>query len=110
MLEALWSLEFISNLQAYGAGVVIFETDRVFGGDATFYYVGTYEVKDGQIEGMIDIRNYAGSNVSIVGVGNNFKLKISGKISAPVMELAGYRIDDPSIKFAVRLTRRADLP
>lgn len=110
MLEALWSVQFISNLQVFGSGVVIFETGRVLGGDATFYYVGDYETKDGQVDGVISITNYNGSNLSIVGPGNNFKIKLSGKINTPQMELSGFRIDAPNIKVAVRLTKRAELP
>lgn len=42
MIEALWSVEFMSNLQGAGAGVAVFETGRVLGGDAGYTYVGKY--------------------------------------------------------------------
>jgi hypothetical protein len=44
-IEALWSLEFVSTEDSYGAGVVIFETNKIFGGDSLYYYLGNYETK-----------------------------------------------------------------
>ena len=34
MLEALWSIEFVSNDGNFGAGVVVLEAGHVFGEDA----------------------------------------------------------------------------
>ena len=31
MIEALWSVKFITAEESYGAGVVVFETNRIFG-------------------------------------------------------------------------------
>jgi hypothetical protein len=31
-------------------GVAVLETNRIFGGDSGYYYLGTYSIKDGQIE------------------------------------------------------------
>lgn len=42
------SVEFVSNVGSYGAGVAIFETGRAFGGDAQYYYLGTCKV-DGNV-------------------------------------------------------------
>lgn len=44
MLEALWSVEFLSTAQGYGAGVIVLESSRVFGGDSTYFYIGSYEL------------------------------------------------------------------
>jgi hypothetical protein len=49
MLEALWSVGFITGQGLHGAGVVIFETGRVFGGDSYFYWVGSYRVGAGRL-------------------------------------------------------------
>jgi len=109
-VEALWSVEFKSNLQLFGSGVVIFETGRVFGGDSTFYYVGDYEVRNNEIEGLISITNYSGNNHSVIGSGNNFNIRLKGPIKSPKMELAGHRVDAPDVKVIVSLIRRAELP
>ena len=41
-LEALWSVEFRSNLGNLGGGVVMFKTGRVLGGDGSFYFLGDF--------------------------------------------------------------------
>jgi hypothetical protein len=43
-IEALWTVTFTSNLGVGGAGVVIFETGRLFGGDPDYIYLGEYKV------------------------------------------------------------------
>jgi hypothetical protein len=35
----------------YGSGVVVLETERLFGGDGMYYYVGDYKVDGGRIAG-----------------------------------------------------------
>lgn len=42
MLEALLSVEFVSNVQGSGAGVVVIETGRILGVDSSYLYVGKY--------------------------------------------------------------------
>jgi len=110
-LEALWTVEFVSDLEVAGAGVVVFETDRVFGGDAQYYYTGIYEVHpDGTVEGEVHVRHYAGAPYSVFGYRKNFSVKVSGKPQTPVMELEGTLIEDPPSRLRIRLTRRAELP
>ncbi len=110
MLEALWSVEFSSNLQIFGAGVVIFETNRVFGGDGQYYYLGSYEVKNGVMEAELEITHYSGEPYSIFGTVKNFKIMISGKLGEPVIEAQGYLVDAPDKIILLKLTKRAELP
>jgi len=43
-LEALWSVEFVAPGQNnINAGVVIFESSKLFGGDSWYYYTGSYK-------------------------------------------------------------------
>jgi hypothetical protein len=110
MLEALWSIEFVSNLGIYGAGVIIFETGRVFGGDSQYFYVGTCEVKHDNLEAEINVTHYHGQPFSIFGPLKKFKAKLTGKLQEPTMELNGFLLEDPNQRFIVRLIKRADLP
>ncbi len=38
MLEALYGVEFTSNMNYGGYGVVVLETGRILGGDSSFVY------------------------------------------------------------------------
>ncbi len=110
MIEASWTVEFISTERNIGAGVVIFETNRIFGGDASYYYLGDYRIKDGQLTSKVRVKHHSGEHLSIFGELKEFTIHLSGKIEVPVMTARGYLEEDPSLKIAVRCTRRADLP
>lgn len=45
---------------ALGAGVVVPETNRVFGGDSSYYYTGTFQVRNGEVTAQVRVRHYAG--------------------------------------------------
>ena len=76
-LEALWTIRFDapggdeSNLRS---GVVIFETGRVFGGDAGYAYVGTFEVDGTNIRGAARILRHDPTIHSIFGDGEDFQI------------------------------------
>jgi hypothetical protein len=110
MLEALWTVEFVSNTGSYGAGVVVFKTGRIFGGDAFYYYLGNVVVKNEIVEAEVVVTHHSGPPQSIFGPLNKFHLKLSGKLQMPVMELHGYLVENPLMKMSARLTWRVELP
>ena len=110
MFEALWSVEFVSSQGVYGAGVAIFETGRIFGGDAQYFYIGKTDLKGDIVHADLEVTHYAGQPSSIFGLASKFHLKLSGKVQAPVMDLHGHLVEDPSQKIHIRCTKRADLP
>lgn len=110
MIEALWSVEFVSNLNVFGSGVVIFETGRIFGGDAQYYYTGTYEMKNGALIGDLDVVHYSGNPWSVFGTLNKFSLRVSGRPKEKTFDVEGSLNQDPSKKILIRLTKRAELP
>jgi hypothetical protein len=42
-VEGLWTIEFGSNAGVFGSGVVILRGGKIEGGDASYYYIGSYE-------------------------------------------------------------------
>lgn len=110
MLEALWTVEFVSTLGSYGAGVVVFETNRIFGGDGYYYYVGNVEVINEIVNAEVEVTHHSGPRNAIFGALDKFKVKLSGKLQTPVMELHGYLVENPNMKMSARLTWRVELP
>lgn len=110
MLEALWSVEFVSNVQSFGAGVAVLETGRVLGGDAQYFYVGTYQVENAIANAEVKVTHYAGQPNSIFGQAKQFTLKLSGKPGSAYFELYGHVVENSALLIGMRLTRRADLP
>ena len=60
-IEGLYVVEFgdvAIGGQTYtywNGGVAVLETNRIFGGDSGYYYVGNYTIKDGQFEATVKI-------------------------------------------------------
>ncbi|WP_289283443.1 MULTISPECIES: GrlR family regulatory protein [unclassified Methylophaga] len=50
MIEALYGVEFESNMNDAGYGVVVLETERILGGDSSFVFVGNYKLENGIIK------------------------------------------------------------
>ena len=112
MLEALWSVEFDSNLATIGAGIAVFETGRVLGGDSAFMYVGSYEVRNETATARIKCTKYStiGNMQSIFGPLNKFHLELSGKPDEKAMTLTGHVVENPALKITIKAIRRAELP
>jgi len=116
-MEALYGIEFVSNEDLAGGGVVVLETGRVFGGDSYYIYVGSYEVKNDKIHVKVkctnDKRFGVLSGESIFGDIDEFNLFLEGDLEdhqSQILTLKGHMIEDPSKKISVKLTRRAELP
>jgi hypothetical protein len=107
-IEALWSVQFVTNLGMQGAGVIVLETERAFGGDAQYYYIGKFKSLPLQtIEAEITATHYAGPRNSVFGDRDKFTVKLTGKYSETTADLEGYLIDNPHQRIKILLTRRA---
>lgn len=112
MLEALWSAEFSSNQGNIGAGIAVFETGRVLGGDGGFMYVGNYRVENGTAHAELKVTKYSdiGNIQSIFGPLNQFNLTVSGPANSQSMVLKGHMIENPSFQITIKAVRRVELP
>ena len=110
MWEALWSIEFVSDAGSVGAGVIVLETERLFGGDAQYFYIGKYEIEGKQISAEITVTHYAGEPFSVFGTDRQFDMHLSGTLRGDTIEGVGRRVDDPKRSMKAILTRRALLP
>lgn len=110
MLEALWSVEFISNVQGSGGGVAVFETGRILGGDASYTYVGSYSVNGNGLKADITVANYRGTPNSVFGNIPKFTLHLEGMPKSDTFDVHGHMIENPALTISIRLTRRAELP
>lgn len=111
MVEALWSVEFKSNLQMIGSGIVVLETGRVFGGDSGMIYIGSYKVVGDKIKAILRIQRYANvpGIVSVTGL-DDYELELEGKVDPKHIVLQGRVVGAPHLQMSVHGVRRADLP
>ena len=115
MIEGLWSVSFITRthpVQNYGAGVVVFETQRLFGGDSAYFYTGKYSITpDGKIiTAEATITHYFGEPQSIFGDLEKYTVVITGEITTPEFIAEGYLKEDPRQRVFVKLVKRSELP
>ena len=114
-LEALWTISAASKNDTsagHGSGVVIFETNRIFGGDGSFYYIGNFTCENGKLEANLRITRHSPGD-SIFGPGDEFDLKLSGeyKEGASDFIVKGMQlVNDEPFSLAVNLTYREELP
>src|SRR6266498_2240752 len=101
-LEALWSVEFFSNLASFGAGVIVLETERAFGGDSQYYYIGKFKVVHDTIHAEITATHYFGQPNSIFGNLKTFTVNVSGKYAEHTFELHGHLVENPNLKIGIR--------
>lgn len=110
MTEAMYGIEFSSNEGNSGYGVLVLETNRVFGGDSSFVYIGSYSVDDGVLVAEVKCTNDRKESDSIFAELDEFTVRVEGIPNDNEFILKGYVVEDPAKKIAVKLTRRAELP
>jgi hypothetical protein len=113
-IEALWYVNFGSNQEAFGAGVAVFETGRIFGGDSSFYYKGNYEIKNSTITAEVFVKKHSEGLDSIFENLSEFNIVLEGPLEGSLngnkFILAGYLKEDPAQKLASSFVRLDDLP
>ena len=109
-IEALYSVEFLSNQNIFGSGVAILETQRVLGGDANYTYIGDYHVQNNIFTARVNVSLYGNNPFSIFGNRRQFTLILSGNASAQTFDAQGQIENEPQNRIVIRLTRRAELP
>lgn len=111
MIEGLWSVEFYANTGYVGAGVIVFETQRIFGGDSTYYYLGDYLIdnKTGNVHANVTVKHYFGPKNNVFGSVDNINLVVAGPVEDPMIVVA-LVANDPNKNLTARLTKRAELP
>jgi len=117
-LEALWSVEFVAPGQNnINAGVVIFESSKLFGGDSWYYYTGSCKGEDGKLTAQLKSTHYAGP-VGSPSMGNRpegmylFKEIRRGEDQNGnrTIDIEGSVVEVPGAIVFARLTWRANLP
>jgi len=110
MLEGLWSVELgIRETEMQGAGVVVFENQRVLGGSSDYFYTGKYEVKNDVVHGEIEVKFCGRKTSPIFGLLKKFRVRFSGKVRPRIMRLENYVVEDPKKEIFVRLSKRAEI-
>jgi hypothetical protein len=92
-----------------------FETGRLFGGDANFFWVGDYNVQNGRITANLNVSNYSGVPYSVFGPLMNFRLRLEADLppttgQGQTMEARGHMDGNPNQVIRMILVYRSPLP
>jgi hypothetical protein len=112
-VEALYVVEFgdVSGFGYRNGGVAVLETNRIFGGDSGYYYIGDFSVFGDRIEASVRVTKHNLSWINAFGDDAlQFEIKILGRIGDDVIEAIMERADRPGLRLPLRLMRRATLP
>ena len=115
-IEALWTMQFHNtNGPASSAGVVVFESGRIFGGDSCYYYIGNYEVDGMTIHGRVkSVRfNQQQQCQSVIDPYEHLVFQFTGTMGADRNTIEGTLSADgspPTQQIRATLARRHALP
>ena len=112
MREALYRVQFgdVAGPGYRNGGVAVLETNRVFGGDSGYYYLGTYAVKNDEITAKVHIVKHDPAWGNAFGDNSSkFEIDIMGQFQGQdvfgIMRRVGTQITLP-----IKLLWTADLP
>lgn len=78
-IEGQWALELGTNMGLTQAGIIIFKSGRIGGGDSNHFYTGYYQTdSDDHINGVIEITNYKEEPITIFGRETKYTVNLSG--------------------------------
>lgn len=113
-VEALWLVNFgdyETPNEARNGGVLVLETERGFGGDSGYAYVGTYNVSSDKFEADISISRFNPEVESVWGP-DVTELDVHASLTREdhIMYGTMWPVVAPDQKLAVFLVRFRDLP
>jgi hypothetical protein len=114
-IEALWLVEFrdTNNAMHSGSGVIVFETGRVFGGDSSIVYLGSYEVVHNILTLKVKLIQHTKVDgmSHMFGDGKEYEATVTGKYNDTdqILELSG-TAEGSDIEIIVTATHLAELP
>jgi hypothetical protein len=108
-MDGLWTVEFGSSAGIFGGGVAFFRDGRIFGGDATYYYVGEYNLTKNGFHATLRVSPFIPGARSVFGtVSQDLTLELDGSFTAAGQATAqGHPREIPDSKFGAKLTKRA---
>lgn len=115
-VEGLWLLRTSQNDSAelLAPSVITLETDRLFGGDSAYFYVGDYRVEQGKITGSALVRTHTVTpeleNVFGVAGPIEHTVRFAGVVAENILEGEMESSLQPGLSLRWQMQKVADLP
>jgi T3SS negative regulator,GrlR len=108
MIDGFW-LVHADGAAGSAGGVAFFTNGKVFGGDSGFYYIGSYQEKDGVVKARVAVHNFDPAIQNILSVANDYELHVSGMVKDDTITGTAVIPGVGSQSLAIRLTKKANL-
>lgn len=116
VIQGLWTIEFGSNVGVYGSGVIVMRNGKIKGGDASYYYDGSYEEQSpaspeaSKFKAKIAVRPFLPGAMSVFKTyGEDFTLDLEGTLMDENNIVAVGRPEEiPGMDVGMRLIRRSE--
>ena len=113
-LEALWAVYYgdVFTPGEFNGGTIVFESERIFGGDSSFYYTGKFDASVNSVAAWIKITHYSGDNLTAFGmrVSRSLQIQIQGRRDGDKIIGTMWPVDQPSNILPIGLMHLEDLP
>lgn len=108
MRDGLYCVVFSTQI-GQGAGVVVLQAGRLWGGDSSMYYVGSYKVEGGAFTASVRVGKHTDSpgTRSVLGVDKG-NLSLSGTFTDDSVQTDGTVAEMPNVSFRAALQRLCD--
>ena len=112
-LEALYVVEFgdVAGIDYRNGGVAVLETNRVFGGDSGYCYLGDYSIFGDRFAASVRITKHNPVWANVFGDdAPEFDIHVLGIAKDDIIVATMERPDRPGLRLPLRLKRKARLP
>jgi hypothetical protein len=108
-MNGLWTAEFGSSTGIFGGGVAVFRDGKIWGGDATYYYIGEYTLNGNAFKASLMISPFIqGAESVFKTVGKELMLDLEGTLTDGDQAIAqGHPRGVPGLNFGAKLIKRA---
>jgi hypothetical protein len=108
-MNGLWTAEFGSSSGVFGGGVAVLQDGAILGGDAAYFYIGTYELTNKTFKASLQVIPFIQNYPSVFKtINETLRLSLVGTVVDDQHVIAqGHPEGKPELKFGAKLTKRA---
>jgi len=114
LIEGLWTIKFVSNMQSAGAGVIVIAKDKILGGDTQYMYVGSISIVNDIVNADVHVKIHeripGGQSIFGPLADDDFDLILTGKLGAKEMVLTGRLKEKADAAITILCSKVAELP
>lgn len=109
MRNGIYSVKFSSSTQDFGTGVIVVNNDTINGGDLGYLYTGVLTSQDDKLSGVVKVKRWNTSGVSVFGSLQEFDLMLTGLVVEKLIKLSGHVVGKPSMGLTASCEFLSDL-